>query len=116
MNDYVSKNYFTDGGDTLVIGGKLVVEEDAEIDGLETGGGDLPVATKHDLGAVRIGTGLDITTSGTLSVSHATSSLYGGIKQLPYQANTTATSVEDLVTAFNQLLGALRAADVMANS
>ena len=24
MNDYVTKNYFTDGGDTLVIGGKLV--------------------------------------------------------------------------------------------
>lgn len=33
------KNHMDDGGDTLVIGGKLVVEAGAEADGLETGGG-----------------------------------------------------------------------------
>ena len=115
MNDRVTKNYFKDGGDTLVIGGKLVVEEGAEVEGLDTGGSsDIPVATKHDLGTVRIGTGLDITTSGTLSVGHATTSLYGGIKMLPYQANTSAGSLTDLETEFNALLTALRAAGVMA--
>ena len=35
----VTKNYFTDEGDTLVIGGKLVIEEDAEVVGLDSGSG-----------------------------------------------------------------------------
>jgi hypothetical protein len=118
MNDRVTKNYFKDGGDTLIIGGKLVVEEDAEVEGLDTGGGsgDLPVASKHDLGVVRIGTGLDVSASGTVSVGHATTSLYGGVKMLPYQANTSAASLTDLETEFNALLTALRAAGVMAQS
>lgn len=32
--DRTCKNYNTDGGDTLVIGGKLVIEEGAEVEGL----------------------------------------------------------------------------------
>lgn len=36
---YSTKNYFTDGGDTLVVGGKLVVEAGAEVEGLEGAGG-----------------------------------------------------------------------------
>ena len=35
----VTRNYFTDEGDTLVIGGKLIVEEGAEVVGLDSGGG-----------------------------------------------------------------------------
>ena len=35
----VTKNYFTDEGDTLVIGGKLIVEEGAEVEGLDGGDG-----------------------------------------------------------------------------
>jgi len=31
---YNCKNYFTDGGDTIVIGGKMVIEEGAQIEGL----------------------------------------------------------------------------------
>ena len=34
----VTKNYFTDEGDTLVIGGRLIVEEGAEVEGLDGGG------------------------------------------------------------------------------
>ena len=34
MSTHVPKNYFTDGGDTLVIGGKLVMEEGAETTGI----------------------------------------------------------------------------------
>ena len=33
----VTRNYFTDEGDTLVIGGKLIVEEGAEVEGLSGG-------------------------------------------------------------------------------
>ena len=34
MSTHVPKNYFHDGGDTLVIGGKLVMEEGAETSGI----------------------------------------------------------------------------------
>ena len=39
------KNHMDDGGDTLVIGGKLVVEDGAEVEGLDTGGSDVTWAT-----------------------------------------------------------------------
>lgn len=35
----VTKNYFTDEGDTLVIGGKLIIEEGAEVEGLDGSSG-----------------------------------------------------------------------------
>ena len=35
----ITKNYFTDDGDTLVIGGKLIVEDGAEVEGLDGDGG-----------------------------------------------------------------------------
>ncbi len=35
---YVTKNYTADGGDTLVIGGKLIVEEGAQVEGLLSSG------------------------------------------------------------------------------
>ena len=41
----VTKNYFTDEGDTLVIGGKLIVEEGAEVEGLD--GGDSTAAANQ---------------------------------------------------------------------
>lgn len=37
MNGHNCKNYFTDGGNTLVIGGKLTVEDGAEVSGLSSG-------------------------------------------------------------------------------
>ena len=41
----VTKNYFTDEGDTLVIGGKLIIEEGAEVTGLD---GDSQVAPNQE--------------------------------------------------------------------
>ena len=35
----VTRNYFTDEGNTLVIGGKLIIEEDAEVEGLDGASG-----------------------------------------------------------------------------
>ena len=34
----VTRNYFTDEGDTLVIGGKLIIEDGAEVEGLDGAG------------------------------------------------------------------------------
>ena len=43
-NNYTTKNFFTDGGDTLVLGGNVVFTEDAVVDdqrtSLPSGGGD----------------------------------------------------------------------------
>ena len=36
----VTRNYFTDEGDTLVIGGKLIIEDGAEVEGLDGGNGE----------------------------------------------------------------------------
>ena len=48
MDSIVSKNYSTDGGDTWVVGGKLVIEEGAEVEGLggSDGGSDAAVANQ----------------------------------------------------------------------
>lgn len=103
-----TKNYFDDGGDTLVIGGKLVVEDGAEVEGLEGGGSGstyvLPVATSSTLGGVKIGQGLAID-DGVLSVDGAAAI-----------SDSTADSVETLVTDFNALLAALRTAGLLKAS
>ena len=87
MEHVVTKNYFADGGDTLVIGGKLVVEEGAEVEGLS--GGE------------------------SYTLPKATTSKLGGVKAAANQAATEAEDVAGLVTAFNDLLAKLKAAGLM---
>ena len=53
MSTYNAKNYTEQGGDRLVIGGELEIKEGATVKGLETGGGEIPLATKDTLGGVR---------------------------------------------------------------
>ena len=92
MKEIVTKNYSTDGGDTWVIGGKLVVEEGAEVEGLG-GGGDayvLPAATAEAIGGVKL-----------------------AAKQ---NALDNSADLSDLVAAFNGLLTALKTAGVMAST
>jgi len=69
MKDRVTKNYSKDNGDTLVIGGKLVIEEGAQVEGL---GGELPVASAETLGGVKVGTNLTIDENGVLSADSQT--------------------------------------------
>ena len=106
---HVTKNYSTEGGDALVIGGKLVIEEGAEVEGLGGGGGEeytLPVASADILGGVKIGDGLTIT-EGVLSVD--------GITPAETQAALgNDAALEDVVIAFNALLAALKAAGIVA--
>ena len=48
MDSIVSKNYSTDGGDTWVVGGRLVIEEGAEVEGLNgSGGGSSEAAVEN---------------------------------------------------------------------
>ena len=105
---YIGKNYNTDGGDTTVIGGRLVVEEGASVEGLPSTGGEsytLPAATASALGGIKVGSGLSVTADGTLSAD--------GITPAANQAALEATEVSDVVTAFNALLLKLKTAGLM---
>ena len=104
---HVTKNYFTEGGDELVIGGKLTVLEGAEVEGLSGGGGSytLPAATADKLGGIKVGSGL-IITDGVLSAT--------GITPAEAQADSTASSYTGLKDDFNALLAKLRAAGLLA--
>ncbi len=108
----MTKNYATDGGDTWVIGGKLVVEEGAEVEGLSGGEGGgsytLPVASASTLGGVKVGSGLTIT-DGILSAD--------GITPAATQAALESSAeLADVITAFNGLLAALKTAGIVANA
>lgn len=49
---YQTKNYSTNGGDTLVIGGKLVVEDGATVEGLDVVGGGAVAASGVTVAAI----------------------------------------------------------------
>ena len=107
-NTQVTKNYFADNGDELVIGGKLTVLEGATVKGLENGGSyTLPVASADTLGGVKIGSGLTIT-DGVLSAD--------GVTPAAYQAGSEASTIAALKEDFNRLLDALKAAGLVEAS
>ena len=119
MNDRVTKNYSKDGGDTLVIGGKLVIEEGAEVEGLGGGGGDLPIASAETLGGVKVGANLSIDENGVLSADSqtpnaATTEAAGIVKMAENQADSQGSNLLALEAAFNNLLAKLKAAGIMA--
>ena len=84
---YNSKNYTEQGGDVTHIGGKLVIEEGANVEGKLQDPYVLPAASAEAI---------------------------GGVKLVANQAASEATELADLVTAHNALLAALKAAGVMA--
>ena len=127
MENRNCKNYMTDGGDTLVIGGKLTVLEGATVEGLDDGGSGsssyvLPTASADTLGGVRIGDGLTIDATGVLSTEGsemytATTSSYGTVKMAAKQAPLSSEAeLADAIRGFNALLTALKNAGIMAES
>lgn len=70
MSEYNAKNYTEQGGDVTHIGGKLVIEDGATVEGLPEGGSyELPIASASELGGVKIGAGLSISEAGVLSAN-----------------------------------------------
>lgn len=67
--DHNCKNYFTDGGDTLVIGGALKVESGATVEGLSGGSGASVTVTAATLTQDETGK----ITGGTLTLSDGSS-------------------------------------------
>lgn len=101
---YNTPNYMKQGGDELVVNGKLTIGESATV----TGGGfnQLAPATASVLGGVKVGSGLSITNEGVLSAT--------GITPAANQADSTAASYTALKEDFNALLAKLKAAGLMA--
>lgn len=115
---HAGKNYNTDGGNKTVIGGSLIIEEGADVKGLNgSGSSALSPATATTLGGIKVGSGLLITDDGTLSApssSPATLETAGLVKMTAAQADSSAGNIPDLLRDFNALLAKLRAAGLMA--
>ena len=110
-NTHNTKNYFAHGGNELVVGGKLTFLDGAEVENFpgESGGGSytLPTASADTLGGIKVGSGLTIT-DGVLSADDVTPAAY--------QADSEATTVDELKSSFNALLAALRTAGLLSTT
>jgi len=118
------KNYLTDSGDRLVIGGSLLILEGASVMGLPPA--SVSVATEEVLGGVIAAAKAETdTVEAKIGEDHklyvppytlpaAVADTLGGVKLAANQAASTATELSGLVTEFNTLLAALKAAGIMA--
>lgn len=133
-----TKNFFTDGGDELVIGGKLTILDGASVDGegLSGGGGSsytLPAATEAALGGIKAKAKSDETVevaidgeSNKLYVptypvvpaapTNATAETAGLVKQATAVTDAADTEGTTLQTTLNGLLAALRTAGILASA
>lgn len=127
MSGYNVKNYTEQGGEVTHIGGKLVFDEGATVEGFPGGGGsggggssyELPVASETQLGGVKVGDGLSIN-DGVLSADpytlpEATVETRGAVKSAESQDEINTTDLSVLVRAFNSLIAKLKNAGLMAS-
>ena len=111
-----AKNYFTQGGDELVIGGKLTVLEGADVTGLAAGDGEhysLPTATGSVLGGIKA----DAKGSGDTVPCKIGSDGKLYVPKYPVAAKVADATDEEastLQTTLNGLLAALRTAGILA--
>ena len=122
--EYNAKNYMAQGGERLVIGGSLEILEGASVTGLPPA--TVTVATEEALGGVLAAAKTETdTVEAKIGEDHklyvppytlpaAVADTIGGVKLAANQAASTATELSGLVTEFNTLLAALKAAGVMA--
>lgn len=97
---YSTKNYFADGGDTLVVGGKLVVEAGAEVEGLEGGGGSTAWADV---------TGKPATFTPTVGTSATTAAAGNHNHAVTADAASGLAAAANLQTAFVALSARIKA-------
>ena len=108
MSTYNAKNYTEQGGEVSHIGGSLVFEEGATVNGFP-----LEKASTSKLGGVKVGSGLSATSGGVLSVKAATASEIGAVKQAANQSASTAVDVAGVVADLNTLIASLKTAGIM---
>ena len=113
---YNAKNYTEQGGDVTHIGGKLIIEEGAVVEGLDAGGGSytLPIASPDTLGGVKAKTKSNDTVEvvvdeeGRLYVP-----AYPKVPQMEKQEDSVAEDAGGLAADFNALLAKLRESGLM---
>lgn len=122
--EYNAKNYMAQGGDRLVIGGTLEILEVASVTGLPSA--TVAAATETSLGGVlAVAKAETDTVEAKIGEDHklyvpsytlpaAESGTRGGVLLTANQAASAATELSGLVTEFNTLLAALKAAGIMA--
>ncbi len=122
--EYNAKNYMAQGGDRWVIGGSLEILEGASVTGLPPA--TVSVATEESLGGVIAAAKTETDTVEAkigedrklyvppYTLPAAVADTLGGVKLAANQAASTATEVSGLVSEFNTLLAALKAAGIMA--
>ena len=122
--EYNAKNYMAQGGDRLVIGGTLEIKEGASVTGLPSA--TVAAATETSLGGVlAVAKAETDTVEAKIGEDHklyvppytlpaAESGTRGGVLLTANQAASAATELSGLVTEFNTLLAALKAAGIMA--
>jgi hypothetical protein len=122
--EYNAKNYMAQGGDRLVIGGSLEILEGASVTGLPPA--TVSVATEETLGGVLAAVKTETDTVEAkigedrklyippYTLPAADADTLGGVLLATNQAVSTATELAGLVTEFNTLLAALKAAGIMA--
>ena len=122
--EYNAKNYMAQGGDRLVIGGTLEILEGASVTGLPSA--TVAAATETSLGGVlAVAKAETDTVEAKIGEDHklyvpsytlpaAESGTRGGVLLTANQAASAATELSGLVTEFNTLLAALKAAGIMA--
>ena len=122
--EYNAKNYMAQGGDRLVIGGTLEIREGASVTGLPSA--VVAVATEEALGGVLAAAKAETDTlEAKIGEDHklyvppytlpaAEAAALGGVLLAANQAASTAMELSGLVTEFNTLLAALKAAGIMA--
>ena len=122
--EYNAKNYMAQGGDRLVIGGTLEIQEGASVTGLPSAA--VAAATEEALGGVLAAAKAETDTlEAKIGEDHklyvspytlpaAEAAALGGVLLAANQAASTATELSGLVTEFNTLLAALKAAGIMA--
>lgn len=99
---HTAETMFIDNG--ITDGSTFPPSADAVHDAIEASSYTLPVATADKLGGIKVGSGLSIDDGGALSVT---------FPKATNVADSTAETVETLVTNFNGLLTALKTAGLM---
>ena len=95
----------------------IALDDTTNVISVKDGVESMPIATTTVLGGViPDGTIITVSETGAITVPDATASVKGVVKQAVVQADSTATTVEGLVTDFNALLAKLKTAGVMANA
>ena len=122
--EYNAKNYMAQGGDRLVIGGTLEIQEGASVTGLPPA--VVAVATEEALGGVLAAAKAETDTlEAKIGEDHklyvppytlpaAEAAALGGVLLAANQAASAAADVAALTADFNTLLVALKAAGIMA--